>query len=97
MSQGFRRPRLVITKNMENTENKKLETPQTDPNLNAKYALAISALEVIVDPMRHIRGQIKEGEILNPMWAILLMEKPQFYQGIAGDALKKIHELDIQK
>jgi len=55
-----------------------------------RYQLAISALEAIVDPIGHMRKQLKEDERLDGMYAIRIAERPEFYQEIAKKALEEI-------
>ena len=55
-----------------------------------RYQLAISALEAIVDPIGHMRKQLKEDERLDGMYAIRIAERPEFYQDIAKKALEEI-------
>ena len=52
--------------------------------------LAISALEAIVDPIGHMKKQLKEDERLDGMYAIRIAERPEFYQDIAKKALEEI-------
>lgn len=51
---------------------------------------AISALEAIVDPIGHMKKQLKEDERLDGMCAIRIAERPEFYQDIAKKALEEI-------
>jgi hypothetical protein len=55
-----------------------------------RYQLAISALEAIVDPIGHMKKQLKEDERLDGMYAIRIAERPEFYQDIAKKALEEI-------
>jgi hypothetical protein len=55
-----------------------------------KYQLAIDALEAIIDPIGYMKSQLKEDEQLNGMGAIMIADKPQFYQEIARKALSQI-------
>ena len=57
---------------------------------DVRYQLAISALEAIVDPIGHMRKQLKEDERLDGMYAIRIVERPEFYQDIAKKALEEI-------
>ena len=57
---------------------------------DVRYQLAISALEAIVDPIGHMRKQLKEDERLDGMYAIRIAERPEFYQDIAKKALEEI-------
>ena len=52
--------------------------------------LAISALKAIVDPIGHMKKQLKEDERLDGMYAIRIAERPEFYQDIAKKALEEI-------
>jgi hypothetical protein len=55
-----------------------------------RYQLAISALEAIVDPIGHMKKQLKGDERLDGMYAIRIAERPEFYQDIAKKALEEI-------
>ncbi|MCC6447135.1 MAG: hypothetical protein IT215_00420 [Chitinophagaceae bacterium] len=67
------------------------ETEQEQLSIGAvRYQLAISALEAIVDPIGHMRKQLKEDERLDGMYAIRIAERPEFYQDIAKKALEEI-------
>jgi hypothetical protein len=55
-----------------------------------RYQLAISALEAIIDPIGHMKKQLKEDERLDGMYAIKIAERPEYYQDIARKALEKI-------
>lgn len=55
-----------------------------------RYHLAISALNAIVDPIGHMKKQLKEDERLDGMYAIRIAERPEFYQEIAKKALEEI-------
>jgi len=56
----------------------------------ARYQLAISALEAIIDPIGHMKKQLKEDERLDGMYAIRIAERPEYYQDIARKALEEI-------
>ena len=67
------------------------ETEQEQLRISAvRYQLAISALEAIVDPIGHMKKQLKEDERLDGMYAIRIAERPEFYQDIAKKALEEI-------
>lgn len=67
------------------------ETEQEQLRISAVgYQLAISALEAIVDPIGHMKKQLKEDERLDGMYAIRIAERPEFYQDIAKKALEEI-------
>jgi len=67
------------------------ETEQEQLRISAvRYQLAISALETIVDPIGHMKKQLKEDEKLDGMYAIRIAERPEFYQDIAKKALEEI-------
>lgn len=67
------------------------ETEQEQLRISAvRYQLAISALEAIVDPIGHMKKQLKEDERLDGMYAIRIAERPEFYQDIAKKALEVI-------
>lgn len=67
------------------------ETEQEQLRISAvRYQLAISALEAIVDPIGHMKKQLKEDEKLDGMYAIRIAERPEFYQDIAKKALEEI-------
>lgn len=53
--------------------------------------IAIKALENIINPIGYMKSQLEEGDTLNGGYAIMLTEKPQFYQNIAEEALRKIN------
>jgi hypothetical protein len=57
---------------------------------DVRYQLAISALEAIIDPIGHMRKQLKEDERLDGMYAIRIAERPEYYQEIARKALEEI-------
>jgi hypothetical protein len=57
---------------------------------DVRYQLAISALEAIIDPIGHMRKQLKEDERLDGMYAIRIAERPEYYQDIARKALEEI-------
>lgn len=62
-----------------------------------RYQLAISALEAIVDPIGHMKNQLKEDERLDGMYAIRIAERPEFYQDIAKKALEEIANCNLTK
>lgn len=57
---------------------------------NFKLDLAISGLKAIEDPIAYFKNKLKEGETLNGMGVIRMLEKTNFYENIAKDALFKI-------
>jgi hypothetical protein len=73
---------------MESTSNNN-ETPQAGITAS-KYQLAISALEAIVNPIDHMKAQLKKDEWLNGLYTIKVAERPEFYQDIARRALSEI-------
>ena len=53
--------------------------------------IALKALENIINPIGYMKSQLEEGETLNGYAAVMITEKPQFYQDIAKEALEKIN------
>ena len=53
--------------------------------------IALKALEDIVNPIGYMKSQLKDGESLNGHYAIMISDKPKFYQDIAKEALEKIN------
>ena len=53
--------------------------------------IAIKALENIINPIGYMKSKLEEGDTLNGGYAIMMTEKPQFYQNIAEEALIKIN------
>ena len=58
--------------------------------IDEPYQLIKSALEAIIDPIGHMKKQLKEDERLDGMYAIRIAERPEFYQDIARKALEEI-------
>lgn len=58
--------------------------------------IAIQALKDIIDPVSLLKSKLKEGETLNGMYVIKLLDDPSFYQRIALKALKEINLKDIE-
>lgn len=61
-----------------------------------QYKIAIQALKDIIDPVSFLKSKLKEGETLNGMYLIRLLDDPTFYQKLAIEALKKINLKDIE-
>lgn len=74
----------IEEQNSDNPQNQQLNIA------GVRYQLAISALEAIVDPIGHMKKQLKEDERLDGMYAIRIAERPEFYQDIAKKALEEI-------
>ena len=53
--------------------------------------IALKALEDIVNPIGYMKSQLKDGESLDGHYAIMISDKPKFYQDIAKEALEKIN------
>ena len=53
--------------------------------------IALKALENIINPIGYMKSQLEEGDTLNGYAAVMIAEKPQFYQNIAKEALEKIN------
>jgi len=56
-----------------------------------KLKIAIASLEAIKNPIKYIKSNLKDGEQLNGVMTIQLLEKPEFYKNIATEALKQIN------
>ena len=53
--------------------------------------IALKALEDIINPIGYMKSQLNYGESLNGHYAIMISDKPKFYQDIAKEALEKIN------
>ena len=53
--------------------------------------IALKALENIINPIGYMKSQLEEGDTFNGYAAVMIAEKPQFYQNIAKEALEKIN------
>lgn len=67
------------------------ETEQEQLRISAvRYQLAISALEAIVDPIGHMKKQLKEDERLDGMYAIRIAEGLNFIRTLLKRHWKKL-------
>jgi hypothetical protein len=55
-----------------------------------KYEIAINALKAISNPLEHIKSKMKEGESLNGLYIIKVLDNPSYYQDIASNALRQL-------
>ena len=55
--------------------------------------IAIQALNDIIDPVNKLRRNLKEGELLNGLFAIQIMKDPSYLRSIASNALLKINDV----
>lgn len=55
-----------------------------------KLEIALKALEAITQPVKYLESQLEEGEKLNGMAVVMILDKPTFYQELAEKALKEI-------
>ena len=53
--------------------------------------IALKALENIINPIGYMKSQLKDGESFDGHYAIMISDKPKFYQDIAKEALEKIN------
>jgi hypothetical protein len=55
-----------------------------------KYEIAVNALKAISDPISHIKSKMNEGESLNGLYVIKILDNPSYYQEIANNALREL-------